>query len=101
MNSVIPHFSGSFSEFLSGIYFILFLSGFLMGSFVWVCLIIRTRKALFLTWKKGESNTEPQRNVSFLIGTGRTDCTIESGTAAYETGYGAWLCIKSKGVLFF
>lgn len=39
--------------------------------------------------------------MSFLIGTGRTDWTIESSTAAYETGYGAWLRIKSKGVLFF
>ena len=39
--------------------------------------------------------------MSFLIETGRIDWTIESGTAAYETGYGAWLCIKSKGVLFF
>lgn len=48
MSSVIPHFSGSFSEFLSGICFILFLSRFPMGSVVWVCLIIRTRRALFL-----------------------------------------------------
>lgn len=71
-----------------------------MESFVWVCLIIRTRKALFLAQGKGIAQS-PQRSLSFLIGTGCTDWTIESSTAAYETGYGAWLCIKSKGVLFF
>lgn len=44
----IPHFPGSFSEFLCEICLILFLRKFLLGSAVWVCLIIRNRKALFL-----------------------------------------------------
>lgn len=59
---------------------------------------MRTRKASFLAQ---EERREPHRSVCFLIGTGSTDCTIESGTAAYETGFGTWLCIKLKGVLFF
>lgn len=73
--------------------------GFLWGLLSGFYLITNENQEAFVSsWGRKE---RAHRSVFFLIGTGSTDWTIESGTAACETGFGTWLCIKLKGVLFF
>ena len=65
--SFIPHFSGSFSEFPSGIGFILLLSSFPLGSSVWVLRNNQVEPGSFIYFqlrRRGESSTEPRTSLS-------------------------------------
>lgn len=65
--SFIPCFSGSFSEFPSGIGFILLSSSFPLGSSVWVLHNNQVEPGSFIYFqlrKRGESSTEPRTSLS-------------------------------------